>query len=120
MKITIKMRKEFIRGQLRTSRTWAIRALMLMYECQTFIEKTVVKTIIKNGIGFSKADDEAMSVFTVRLKVHQKLTDNEWRVIHKTMQKYWKQVLDRCDLPKLDDLIRKHASKNILQCTLKL
>ena len=110
MKITIKMRKEFIREQLRTSRTWATKALLLMYECQTSTEKAVVKTLIKNGIGFSKADDEAMSVFTIRLKVYQTLTDNEWRVIHKTMKKYWKQILSISDIPQLHRMIEKSMS----------
>jgi hypothetical protein len=120
MKITKKARKEFVRHCLATRKKWATKGLLAIYKYQTSEEQAVVRTLIENGLGFTKADDETLSVFAHRLKVHDTLTPKEWTVVHKKLPKYWRQILEICNLTKLDILLRRHATKKMLQLELPL
>lgn len=58
---TKKTRLAFFRDALRTSPSWALRALEVIYSFQTADEQTTGQTIKSNGVGFSGCDAEFLS-----------------------------------------------------------
>jgi hypothetical protein len=50
-----------IKKQLKKSKRWRYRALMVIYWLQTDVEKMAEKTIDNNSVGFTKADGHTLA-----------------------------------------------------------
>jgi hypothetical protein len=105
-KLTSIQRKNYIKSMIAVSDKWALRALMLVYDNQTSDEQRGRYVDRINGIGFTKSDARLMSVFA-QLHKDKGLTENQITQVKLRMPKYWRQVLNSCNIIKLDNLIRK-------------
>ena len=54
--------KDFIKSQLATNPTWAVKALVKIYERQTIDEQNSQTTKENNGIGFNGLDAKSFPV----------------------------------------------------------
>lgn len=106
-KITKKSRKEFLKNKLGTNRTWAINAMLKIYEYQTSEEQNIESTTEHNGVGFTGFDGEILSSFVGQWQRRKSLSEKQLIIVFKKMPKYWNQILNISDLDKLDSLIVK-------------
>lgn len=104
MKITKKLRKDFIHKQLSSERIWARQALLLIYNYQTNEEKITQHTLVENGLGFTAFDCEILTSFAKQI-IRKDLTKKQWDILFKKIPKYWGQIYECCDLIKLDKII---------------
>lgn len=109
-KITKAARKEFVRAMLKNNKTWALRALVVIYAHQTVDEQSTGITSHENGVGFSGSDSEILSSFAVQYQRRGWLTYKQMTIVFRLIPKYWRQVIDNADLDKIDSLIIKHAA----------
>lgn len=107
--ITKKEKKEFVRKMLSTNRTWALKAMLLVYSYQTKSEQSFGQTVEHNGRGFSQIHASLMTSFVNGFRKFDRLTDNQMQVLFKIMPRYWKQVLEASDAQKLESLMQKGA-----------
>jgi hypothetical protein len=106
---TLKVKREFIQGKLRTNREWALRALQVVYSHQTTQEKAVENTIENNRVGFSGVDAELLSSFAKQYETRRFLTSKQMVYLHRKIVKYWRQILEHCDPARLTNLIEQEV-----------
>lgn len=80
--------KDFITKKIATDDKWAIRTLRLLYASQTESERSGNKSLAINKRGFSRNDAEVLTP----LAKQSILTDDQMKLIHEILPKYWKQV----------------------------
>ncbi len=85
--------KSYLKNLVKTNDKALLKAIVCIYDRQTFEEKEAGKSLGKNKIGFNKFDSEEMSDIARKIKAKVKLSENE--IIHAriTIPKYWKQLM---------------------------
>ena len=66
--------KDFIKNQLATNPTWAVKALVKIYERQTIDEQNSQTTKENNGIGFNGLDANILSSFAEQVNKGRNLS----------------------------------------------
>lgn len=105
MKVTIAMQKKFLRGKLASNKTWALKALVKIYENQTEEEKNVENTITSNGVGFNGTDGTFLTSLAKQFIKKGSLSDKQMIYVFKKIVKYWNQILRISDKEALNLLI---------------
>lgn len=81
-----------VRDLLVKSQQAQLRALLLLYSCQTEHEKMLGKTGEFNGVGFNKVDSEILSSFARGYKSRGYLTTKQFGILGKRIPKYAGQI----------------------------
>jgi len=115
MNITKKAKIEFIKEMLVTSSAWQLRALMVIYDRQTPMEKATEETKEHNHIGFSGAHAEICSSLALQYLDRKYLSPKQMNILAKIMPRYWKQVMSVTDEQKLIAAMLKHNKINEIQ-----
>jgi len=108
-KITKKNRQKFIRKKLSTDKKWAEKAIIKLYNQQTDDEQWVEETRLKNGIGFNAIDAQLLSSFAKDIEKYGRLTNKQCKWAFCKLPKYWNQILNICNIDKLDKQIIKYS-----------
>jgi len=106
-KITKKEEREFVRKQLGTNKTWAIKALLKIFEFQTDSEQEFEETHEYNNVGFTGVDAEILTSFAKFYLKRKFLSPKQMKILYKKMPKYWMQIIKISDKRKLELKIRK-------------
>ena len=107
MKVTKKLKGEYLKHKLTTSEGWAIKALMVVYKFQTAEEQNVGTTKDHNNVGFTGTDGRFFSSLARQYEVRNKLTPKQMEFVMKRMKKYWNQLLMVSDEKKLVNCMLK-------------
>lgn len=107
MKITNKIKKEYIRKKLKEDDVWVKRGLKKIFDNQTDDEQNVEMTKHHNEIGFNGHDAPLLSSFAKQLINKNWLSHKQMHILHKMMPKYWRQIFELCDKTKLEESIKK-------------
>ncbi len=93
--------KTFVKVKLSTSKSWALAALLKIFEFQTEDEKRLETTTDNNSVGFTGFDGEILSSFAKQLKIHKSLSQKQIIILFKRIPKYWKQIINASNEEKL-------------------
>ena len=99
--------KDFIKNQLATNPTWAVKALIKIYERQTIDEQNSQSTKENNGIGFNGLDANILSSFAEQVNKGRNLSVKQMTIVYKKMPRYWKQVASLIPADKLTEIENK-------------
>lgn len=99
--------KDFIKNQLATNPTWAVKALVKIYERQTIDEQNSQATKENNGVGFNGLDANILSSFAEQVNKGRNLSVKQMTIVYKKMPRYWKQVASLIPADKLTELENK-------------
>lgn len=99
--------KDFIKNQLATNPTWAVKALVKIYERQTIDEQNSQSTKENNGIGFNGLDANILSSFAEQVNKGRNLSVKQMTIVYKKMPRYWKQVASLIPDDKLTEIENK-------------
>ena len=110
MKITKKAVRQFVKNELGTNKTWALKALTKVLEKQTESEQNMETTTDANGVGFSGFDGEIMTSIAKQYIRKGYLSNKQMTIVFKKMPKYWNQILKVSDIDKINQLILKNQS----------
>jgi hypothetical protein len=99
--------KDFIKNQLATNPTWAVKALVKIYERQTIDEQNSQSTKENNGIGFNGLDANILSSFAEQVNKGRNLSVKQMTIVYKKMPRYWKQVASLIPADKLTEIENK-------------
>ena len=99
--------KDFIKNQLATNPTWAVKALVKIYERQTIDEQNSQATKENNGIGFNGLDANILSSFAEQVNKGRNLSVKQMTIVYKKMPRYWKQVASLISADKLTEIENK-------------
>ena len=99
--------KDFIKNQLATNPTWAVKALVKIYERQTIDEQNSQATKENNGIGFNGLDANILSSFAEQVNKGRNLSVKQMTIVYKKMPRYWKQVASLIPADKLAEIENK-------------
>lgn len=83
----------YLKDLLKTNNKVLLKAIVLIYDNQTFEEKNKGESIEDNCIGFSKIDAKEMSDIANKIRAGKALTKGELAKSRNKMQKYWKQLM---------------------------
>ena len=92
-KVTKQATHDFVKTQLSKNQTWALRALLKIYEFQTYEEKQYEATTEYNGVGFTGVDAEILTSFAKQYKSRGFLSPKQMVILYKKMPKYWGQIV---------------------------
>ena len=70
------------------------RAIIRIWEQQTYSEQASGMSIIVDGVGFNKFDAPLMSKYARQLATKQHLSKYQCSVARKKMPKYWRQLMN--------------------------
>jgi hypothetical protein len=98
---------DFVRHKLTTDRTWALTALIRIFELQTADEQTAEVTKYRNGVGFSGCDSEILSSIAKQYISRGTVTDRQRELVMRKIRKYAKQIVMMSDIDKLTGIIKK-------------
>jgi len=99
--------KDFIKNQLATNPTWAVKALVKIYERQTIDEQNSQSTKENNGVGFNGLDANILSSFAEQVNKGRNLSVKQMTIVYKKMPRYWKQVASLIPADKLAEIENK-------------
>ena len=99
--------KDSIKNQLATNPTWAVKALVKIYERQTIDEQNSQSTKENNGIGFNGLDANILSSFAEQVNKGRNLSVKQMTIVYKKMPRYWKQVASLIPADKLTEIENK-------------
>jgi hypothetical protein len=99
--------KDFIKNQLATNPTWAVKALVKIYERQTIDEQNSQSTKENNGVGFNGLDANILSSFAEQVNKGRNLSVKQMTIVYKKMPRYWKQVASLIPADKLTEIENK-------------
>ena len=85
--------RDYLRNLLKTNNRALLKAIILIYNNQTFEEKVRGMTIESNKSGFGIVDADEMGKIAKKIKSGQPLTKGELAKSRNKMQKYWKQLM---------------------------
>lgn len=85
--------KDYIQNLLRTNDLAVKRAVIAIYNRQTFEEKMKHKAAEDNKRGFSKIDAEFLSAAAVAFLDGKEVDDTSMIVVRNKMKKYWRQLM---------------------------
>jgi hypothetical protein len=104
----------YVKNQLLTNPAWATKALLKIFDFQTYEEKQYETTNVDNGVGFTGADAEILSSFAKQYKSRGFLSSKQMYILHKRIPKYWSQIIRISDEEKLKTMVAKNlVSKTI-------
>jgi len=84
----------------------AVRALMLVFEQQTLMEKNAESTYMLNGVGFSSADAEILTSFAKQVqrwnsagagRHDSPLSPKQMAIVKRRMVHYWRQLIPHAE-----------------------
>jgi len=108
MKLTNKAITAYVRHQLSTNPTWALKALVRIFqENQTAQEQATEATREDNGIGFTGTDGAFASSLAKQAIARGNLSDKQMTFVFKMMPKYHKQVIAMSNPEQLHALVAK-------------
>lgn len=84
--------KEVIKENLSRNPKWIERALVVLYERQTYDEKVTKETIKENGIGFNSSDSRYLSYCSEWVLKGRHLNEKHLTKCGQKLPKYWKQI----------------------------
>jgi len=108
IKITKKGLQGFIKYKIRNDRSWTLRTLVVIYNGQSEEEKRFSASSKRNNLGFNKIDAGRLTIVAERYKRTCDITDGNLSMAKALLPKYWEQVLNVSDRPKLERLYRKY------------
>ena len=85
--------KDDIKALLETNDAAVIKAMLRIFEYQTYSEQESEHTQDFNGVGFSGVDGEILSSFTKQFQTRGFLSPKQMIIARKRMQKYASQLL---------------------------
>lgn len=85
--------EKYLKELVKTNDKALLRAIVLVYENQTYEERTKDECIENNGTGFNKVDAAEMSKIARKIQEGEELTEGELAKSRNKMQKYWKQLM---------------------------
>lgn len=85
--------KEYIQDLLDKNPNALYKAVLVVYNNQTYEEKQSGVTISENNKGFSKIDCVFLTHIAHKIKRRQNLTAKEFYQTRAKMKKYWKQLM---------------------------
>ena len=94
MKVTKSMVSAYVKHQLATNPTWALKALLKIYSLQTADEQASGTTSNLNSVGFSGVDSTILSSFAVQFTKWNRLSDKQMALVFKKMPRYSKQIIN--------------------------
>lgn len=116
MKCTKAILTDYVKHQLSTSPTWALRGLVKIYERQTISERAIGATSELNGVGFAGTDSVIMSSFAQQYTNRGSLSDKQMAVVFKLIKKYHKQIISLIpaeNMPKVEaDALAYHQANS--------
>lgn len=101
MRVTKTQIYDFIKEKLSTDSKWQLKALLEIYKRQTQGERDSNSTFLHNDVGFSGCDAEILSSFAKQYISRRFLSQKQMEILARKMKKYWKQIYDISDKPKL-------------------
>ena len=101
-RITIKDRRDYVKYMLANNEGWALRAIQKIFERQTFDEQQSEATHHLNQMGFTGVDAEFLSSVAKQFSKYNRLSPKQMYFVKKKMPKYWMQIIEIADKPKLD------------------
>ena len=104
--------KVYIKNQLATNSSWATKALIRIYERQTFDEQNTQRTKENNGIGFSGLDAEILSSFATQVLNGRTLSAKQMNIVFKKMPRYWRQIASLIPDDKMLEIEQKALQQN--------
>jgi hypothetical protein len=90
---TIKEWEEYIKCLVKENDKAMYRAIVLIDDLQTEVEKASGETIERNGVGFTGPDANFMSRVARKIKRGGKLTAGEYYAARNKIGKYWRQLM---------------------------
>lgn len=91
---TQKQWKSYIQDLIGRSDAALKRAIVQIYERQTYEEQLQGSAIAKNEVGFSKIDAKVLGDIAKKIKAGKELTEAETAKSRNKMKKYWKQLMN--------------------------
>ena len=85
--------EQYLEGLVKSNDVALYKAIVLIYQNQTYEEQTKGQSIKDNYVGFTKWDAEQMTSIAVKIIHKQKLSDGEVAKDRNKMQKYWRQLM---------------------------
>ena len=92
-KITKSELTKFLRTKLSTDKTWAVAALVRIFDNQTLTEQNSHDTINDNGIGFTVGDAKLLTSFAKFYRNRGFLTERQMAFVLPKMGKYAAQLM---------------------------
>lgn len=90
---TQKQWKSYIQDLIARSDAALKRAIVQIYERQTYEEQMQGAAIAENDVGFSKIDAKELGDIAKKIKAGKELTEAELAKSRNKMKKYWKQLM---------------------------
>jgi len=103
IKLTKKLKGEFIKKKLGTDMKWIMKAVITIYNQQTEEEKKKSESLVYNCIGFTSFDAAKLTPIAKSIIKHGDTYLN-WgykQTLKARMPKYWKQIFEMCNQEKL-------------------
>lgn len=91
---TQKQWRLYLQDLVKTNDTALLRAIVLIYNNQTYEEKQSHEAKDENNIGFTKHDAKEMSEIAEKIIKGEQLTAGELAKSRNKMTKYWHQLMD--------------------------
>ena len=109
--VTQKVVSSFIKEKLKINDKWALRALDVVFNFQTEMEKNLLQTREHNNVGFTSFDAEFLTSLALQFRERGCLSPKQMSCLHKLIPKYWKQILSVSNKEKLELIILKTQVK---------
>ena len=90
--LTLKQWREQMKVLLVLNNVALERAIVLIHDRQTEIEKQSCNTIERNKVGFTAFDAEIFSSFAEQILRGRRLTPKQLETARRAMPKYWRQL----------------------------
>ena len=111
MKLTKAAVTSFVRKQLGTNPTWAVKALVRIYkENQTAMEQAAGVVVEDNGIGFTGTDGPFLSSLAKHFIDKDWLSEKQLSFVLLKMPKYHKQVIAMSNAETLEKMVLKDVA----------
>jgi len=105
IKVTQRQRQEFIREKLKTSDTWATKALIKIFEAQTKDEQNSDNTSNLNSVGFAPCDAFILSKLAKFYMEKRFLSPKQMNIVFKKIHKYCRQIDQISNVEQINNLI---------------
>ena len=87
---------EYFKNKIATDDSWARRALIVVYDNQTSLEKATDHTVNQNEVGFSKPDAKRFSYYGRLAKAGKPLFPEVMERVKRKMPHYANQLVNQC------------------------
>lgn len=111
IKVTKKLVTEFIRAKLGGDDKWATRGLVVVFNRQTFSEKSAGMTVEHNSVGFTGPDAEFLTSLASQFIRRGSLSPKQMVMLKRMMPKYHGQILDESEKNGKLDVMNRMAGE---------